>query len=372
MPDLFEQTAIGSMVLANRFVRSATNEGLADAEGRATPELTAVLAGLARGGVGLIVSGHAFVSPEGRAGPRQLAADSDDCLPGLARLADEVHAAGGKIALQLAHAGLFAKPARKDLLPVGPSAPDFDSDLNAAPLDVSGIARVVDAFAAAARRARAVGFDAVQIHCAHTYLLGQFISPFFNKRTDGYGGGTENRSRLPVEVVRAVREAVGGGYPVLAKLNCDDFLPGGLTPGEALAVACRLEASGLEAVELSGGSVAKAATFASARPRNLHDPEKEAYYREAARDFKRTLKIPVMLVGGMRRLETCRELVRDGVADYVAICRPLICEPGLIARWRDGGGAMAKCTSDNLCYGPIRSGKGMYCVTFAGARSANS
>lgn len=366
MPDLFETTTIKNLTLPNRFVRSATWEGLAGDDGSVTPRLSGMMAELARGEVGLIISSHAFVSPEGQAGLKQLGAYSDRLEDGLASMARAVHDAGGRIALQLAHAGTQANTALSGKRAVGPSAlPGVDCR----ELDAEGIAATVAAFARAAGRAKETGFDAVQIHSAHGYLLNQFLSPAWNKRTDEYGGPLENRARMLLEVTHAVRDAVGPNYPVLAKINSEDFVEGGQTREDSAAVAAMLEAASVDAIELSGGCRPAGEAFMPARKGRIKTKEQEGYYRQAAALCKEKIKIPLMLVGGIRSLEVSEELLNAGIADYISLCRPLICEPGLVKRWREGDRRPALCVSDNACYAPGFAGEGIRCVTFEKKRA---
>jgi 2,4-dienoyl-CoA reductase-like NADH-dependent reductase (Old Yellow Enzyme family) len=369
MPELFESTNINGMSLANRFVRSATWEGLADKEGAVTPRLIEMMVELAKGEVGLIISSHTFVSPEGQAGPAQLAVYADRFLPGLKDLAGAVHAAQGKIALQLAHAGCRANAGLSGLEPSGPSASEENGRPTCRAAAREDIANLVSAFAQAAYRAKEAGFDAVQIHAAHGYLLSQFLSPAFNKRSDGYGGGLGNRARLLLEVVQGVREVVGPAYPVLIKINSEDFLAGGLTCPEAVEVSGWLEKASLDAVEFSGGTMNSPEKFVPVRPGRLKTTQQEVYYRKAARLYKQRVTIPLILVGGIRSFGVAEELVREGTADYISMSRPLICEPGLVKRWRQGDRGKAECVSDNACFAPAYAGQGIYCVTRAKQRS---
>ena len=205
MKHLFETTSINGMTLPNRFVRSATWEGMAAADGSVSARLTEKMVELARGDVGLIISGYSFVRPEGRSTPGQLAVYDDRFVPGLKRMVDAVHAAGGRIAQQIVHGGASANRDLSGMGPVGPS----DNGGKCRPLRKDEMAGIAVAFAQAARRAKEAGFDAVQVHGAHGFLLSEFLSPAFNKRTDEYGGSLENRARLLVEVVQGVREVVG-------------------------------------------------------------------------------------------------------------------------------------------------------------------
>jgi|WetSurMetagenome_2_1015567.scaffolds.fasta_scaffold17095_5 2,4-dienoyl-CoA reductase-like NADH-dependent reductase (Old Yellow Enzyme family) len=365
---LFEHTTINGMDLANRFVRSATWEGLADKEGAVTGRLSEMMVELAKGEVGLIISGYTFMIPEGQSSPGQMAVFDDRFLPGLRDMAGAVHSAGGKIALQLVHGGCNANSGLTGLELVGPSELRKVGQLVCHPAGKAEITAITSAFAGAAARAREAGFDAVQVHAAHGFLLSQFLSPWFNKRTDEYGGTLENRARFLLEVVRSVREAVGPTYPILVKLNSEDFLDKGMTQDEAILISGMLERASVDAIELSGGTVASPVEFIPPRPGSLPSPEKEVFYREAARQYKQKLSIPLMLVGGIRSYEVAEELVRNGLADYISMSRPLICEAGLIKRWREGDRSRAECVSDNACFGPASDGSGVYCVTMAKKR----
>ncbi|MCU0538810.1 MAG: NADH:flavin oxidoreductase [Desulfobacterales bacterium] len=360
---LFEAAAIKAMRLRNRFVRSATWEAMAAADGAVTARLVETTAALARGGVGLIISSHAFIRPEGQAGPGQVGAYADALVPGLRQMAAAAHENGAKILLQLAHAGYFAAEALTGVPPIAVSAAVRLDDTPRREMGAADIGALVAAFAAAAVRAKAAGFDGVQLHCAHGYLLNQFLSPLFNRRKDDYGGALANRARVHVETIRAIRRAVGPEYPVLAKVNSRDFAEGGLEPPEALEAALLMEQAGLDAVELSSG-MTRHARFGAART-GIRNQAQEAYHREEAKLFKAKLRIPLILVGGIRSLPVAERLVREGVCDFIAMSRPLIREPDLINRWTSGDRRKAACTSDNLCFGPARRGEGLYCVTAA-------
>jgi 2,4-dienoyl-CoA reductase-like NADH-dependent reductase (Old Yellow Enzyme family) len=372
MTALFEGTSINGMSMANRFIRSATWEGLADEHGAVTPRLTEMMVELARGEVGLIISGYAFVSPEGQSSPRQLAVYEDRFLPGLRDMVRGVHAVRGKIVLQLVHGGCMANAALSSLEPVGPSAVEKDGKSICRMVTKEDIASIVSAFARAAGMAKQAGFDAVQIHAAHGFLLSQFLSPAFNKRTDEYGGDLTNRARLLLEVVQSVRETLGPAYPVLIKINSEDFLEDGMSSAEAVEVSGWLEKASIDAIEFSGGTLISPEEFSPVRPGKLRTPEQEVYYRKAARLYKQKVTIPLILVGGIRSYEVAVELVRDGTADYISMSRPLICEPGLVKRWREGDRHKAECVSDNACFGPALDGTGIYCVTMAKKRSKSS
>ena len=214
MSKLFETSEINGMKLSNRFVRSATWEGMAADDGACTPKLIDTMAALAEGGVGLIISSHAYVSPEGQAGPWQLGIYRDELVPGLESMTKAVHDKGGKIVVQLAHAGYFSFAKLTGQTPMAPSEVAGFAKGVRREMTVEDIHQVVSAYGTAAKRAQQAGFDGVQIHSAHGYLLSQFLSPAFNQRNDQYGGAIANRARPLIEVLQSVRNAVGKNYPV--------------------------------------------------------------------------------------------------------------------------------------------------------------
>ncbi|MGA6925209.1 MAG: NADH:flavin oxidoreductase [Desulfosarcina sp.] len=358
---LFESSTINGMALANRFVRSATWEGMATDDGRTTPKLIETMEALAKGGVGLIITGHAYVSKAGQASPWQLGIHDDSLIDGLKSMTDAVHAAGGRIVSQLAHAGHFALEKSTGVPPVVVS--DFDG-LAKTPrreLSLEDIDSLKSDYVAAAGRARAAGFDGIQLHSAHGYLLSQFLSPWFNRRTDKYGGSIDNRVRIHVETIRAIREVVGKKFPLLVKMNSEDFSEGGLTLVESIQAAKQMVAAGLDAIELSGGLLTGGKRSPS-RP-HINSANKEAYFKDSAQAFKKELDMPLILVGGIRSIEVAEALLAAGTADFISMSRPLIREPALVNRWRSGDRTPARCLSDNLCFRPGLTGKGIFCVT---------
>ncbi len=360
MTRLFQEAQINGMRVKNRFVRSATWEGMALDDGSCTPGLAKMMAELARNEVGLIISSHAFVSPEGKAGPWQLGAHSEEMASGLSGMASAVHEAGGRVILQLAHAGSQTDPNLTGLEPIGPSRPGEGDDYSCREMELEDIAGVVDAFANGARLAMRAGFDGVQIHAAHGYLLSQFLSPFFNRRTDHYGGDISGRARIVLEVADAIRSATRPDFPLLIKINAQDYLTPGMTAQESLAVCGMLQERGLDAVELSGGTP-KSGTRIPPRTTPIRSSQDEAYYLDTAREFKRTMDLPLILVGGIRSFEVARDLVERGETDFVSLSRPLVREPDLIRRWKEGDTRPSKCRSDNKCFKPVLNGEGISC-----------
>lgn len=368
MSKLFESVRIGSLELKNRFVRSATWEGMANEDGSSTKKLNSLMAKFAKNEVGLIITGHAYVSPEGQASPWQLGIHDDAMVPGLKKMADKVHAEGGKICCQIAHGGMRAMEKVTGLQPHGASSVDAQGqDRGCHAMELDEIAAKVEAFGAAAARAKEAGFDAVQIHAAHGYLISQFLSGAYNLREDEYGGSRENRERLLMDVYGAVRGAVGDEYPVLVKINAHDYQHdkfNTVQPYDAddMVSACtRLSKAGVDAVEMSGGTP-DSRRYVPIRM-GMVKPGHEGYHRTGAGMYKKAgIETPLALVGGIRSFEAAEGFVNDDVCDLISMSRPLIREPNLIRRWKEGDRAIAECMSDNLCFKPARSGEGLYCL----------
>ena len=361
MAELFETTVLNGMVLRNRFVHSATNEGMANEDGSVNERLIRWQEEAAKGEVGLIIPGYAYVSEQGRSRVGQMAVHSDEMIPGLARMAEAVHKHGSRIALQIQHTGCNMYVPPKTGYALGASDIKV-TDVPCRAMTKEEIAQTVSDFAAAAVRVKKADFDGVQLHAAHSYLLSQFVSPYFNHRTDEYGGSLENRARFGLEVLRAVRSAVGPDFPVLIKINSEDFLDGGFPLNEMVPYALMLEREGIDAIEVSGGTHFSVPKYFCSRPTGTVPKGQEIYFKEAAELYKGEVTVPLMLVGGVRSLGVAEGVVKTGLADYVSICRPLIREPDLVKRWHDGDTRPATCISCNLCFGPVRAGEGLYCV----------
>jgi 2,4-dienoyl-CoA reductase-like NADH-dependent reductase (Old Yellow Enzyme family) len=353
---LFTPTRIGNLELPNRLVRSATAEHMADSNGWPQPQLKQLYAELAKGGVGLIITGHMYVHPSGRAQPEMTGIYSDDLIPPLAELADAVHKAGGRIAVQINHGGMQCeKPASETIAPSAVDAPFLNQP--AREITTEEIKLLIDAYAQAARRAQEAGFDAVQVHAAHGYLISEFLSPFVNRRSDEWGGDTNGRMTFLRAVCQAVREQVGPDYPVFTKLGMMDGVEGGLTPEAGAQIAGALEEMGLDALEISGG--VEGDTRINVRP-GIVPGEDEAYFRPLAREARAATQLPIILVGGFRSREVMEEVLDTGDADCISLCRPFICETDLPNRLRLGGQAESACISGNYCW-PDKPGEGIAC-----------
>jgi 2,4-dienoyl-CoA reductase-like NADH-dependent reductase (Old Yellow Enzyme family) len=218
----------------------------------------------------------------------------------------------------------------------------------------------VTAFGEGARRAKAWGIDAVQLHGAHGYLINQFLSPHINRRGDEYGGRIENRSRFLLDVYQEVRDTVGANFPVFIKLTASDNLNEGLTIDDALYVAKKISDAGIDAIEVSSGTSASGDKN-PARVK-INKPEKEAYNLDLAIGMKEAVTCPVMVVGGFRSYDIAEKALRDNAMDYIAMARPLIREPDLPKRWLQGDRGPAKCISCNSCFKPATKEGGIYCV----------
>jgi 2,4-dienoyl-CoA reductase-like NADH-dependent reductase (Old Yellow Enzyme family) len=347
---LFEPYKISGLELKNRFVRSATWDDTADSAGYVTDDSLALYRKLGQSGVGLIISGNAFISPIGQSDRNEYGVHSDDMIPGLTKMVQTAHLGGAKIALQVNHTGIiydlpednitrFAVSSVKEMTSFPSTARPHramtDEEIEATSSD----------FAVAALRAQEAGFDAIQLHMAHGYLMSQFLSPVFNLRTDQWGGSIENRMKFHLDVIRRVRLAVGPDFPIMIKFGVQDSLEGGLSLSEGMAVARQMVQQGIAAIEVSMGM----STFSEIiRVAKRNEPE-TAYLRKLATAVKQVVTVSVMVVGGIRSLEMARSIVDSGDADLISMCRPFIREPDIIARWQRGEEGPANCISCNKC-----------------------
>ncbi len=344
---LFDEITIGGIAIENRIVRSATYEKRADIDGFVTDSLIAFYKELAKGGVGLIITGNALVHTSGRSVPQMMCIHNDYYIDKLRRLTDSIHRYDKKVIIQLVHGGRQCFPA---LLggdrPIAPSEV-YDPSTKITPREMSNeeIYEIIDAFASASRRAVQAGFDGIQIHGAHGYLVNEFLSPHTNRRDDYWGGDEERRFHFLEDVYKAVRKEVGRSFPVMIKMNADDFVEGGLTAEDSVMTAKRLEQLGINAIEVSGGIYESGNKTAQL---NIMNVDQEAYFRRASRLFKMKLGVPVMLVGGIRSSSLAEDVLQKGDADLISMSRPLIREPDLPNKFR-AGKDKADCISCNGC-----------------------
>lgn len=360
MPSLFESAAIGNLELKNRMVRSATWEGMCEKNGRPTPKLIQLYENLAKGGIGLIISGYTYVRPDGKQNPGKAGLYSDEFKNEFKAMTRAVHDQGGKIAIQLVHAGALARPNETGLPTVAPSSVEnMNPKKGPFELSVLQIEDISDGFAQAAGRAREWGFDGIQIHGAHGYLVSQFLCPANNRRTDEYGGSLENRGRFLMDVYSKIRSRVGKDFPVFIKMNAHDHIENGLTLEESCQVAARLSQAGMDAIEVSSGSPA-AGAMGPVREK-IDAPQKEAYNLDLTQEIKKHVTCPVISVGGIRSLSVARDVIADKKTDFIALARPLIREPDLADKWKSGESEKAACISCNRCFMQGMSKGGITC-----------
>ncbi len=354
---LFEPYSINHLHLRSRLVRSATAEYMADEQGRPLPSLSGLYRRLARGGVGLIISGHMYVHPSGKAHREMTGVYDDDLLPGLAGLAQAVHDEGGRIVAQINHGGMDCD---QDCIaePIAPSrvGPEL-SARGARQMGAREVLTLIEAFGQAAHRIQRAGFDGVQIHAAHGYLIYQFLNPLTNHRQDEWGGSPRRRRKFLRAVCASIRDRVGPDFPLLIKLGLMDGLDGGLSPQEARETVSELVSMGVDAVEISGGI--------SGRERlnvreNIRSPADEAYFRPLAKLARSATSLPISLVGGMRSRGVMESVLASGDADLISMSRPLINDPEFPNLMRGGLQEASDCISANECW-PGGEGEGIAC-----------
>jgi 2,4-dienoyl-CoA reductase-like NADH-dependent reductase (Old Yellow Enzyme family) len=373
MSALFEPGRIGNIELRNRFVRSATVECLCTEDGRVTDAYLRVYERLAKGGVALIVPGNYLVNRLGCTYPMLVTVDRDEVIDDLRRVVSAVHARGAKIVAQLNHGGRQSDPRLIGGRPIAPS-PVRDKLSFVKPRQMTGeeIEQTISDFGEGARRIKDAGFDGVQIHAAHGYLINQFLSAYTNRRRDEWGGSTENRMRFLLEVYRAVRSRVGADFPILVKVNCEDSAKNGVHLEECVEHCKRLDQLGIAAIEVSGGIAEKGlATIKGDFPMDLalegRGPVEglvlrmlegrlkeaarfqEAYFLPQAAAIKKNVRAPILAVGGMRTRKTMEAALEKGQADFVSMSRPFIRHPNLVNLLERREGDPITCSSCNRC-----------------------
>ncbi len=343
----FSPIAIRNLELPNRFVRAACGERRADRDGVVGHEMLTYIDTLARGGCGLIILGHGYIRRDGRLTDNETGLDRDEQVVRLRLVAQQAQRSGIKIALQISHGGPQCRPSVIETTPLSPSGVEIKkTKVMPRALDAEEIEALIGDFASAAGRVQEAGFDAVQIHAAHGYLITRFLSPSTNLREDEWGGTPEKRRRFLIAVMEAVQERVGSDFPILIKMNLDDCIPNGIPLKEAIETARIISEMGGAAIEVSGGMVD---SDKGAARRDITPGDQEAYFRHLTRSVKKSVDCPVILVGGLKSIEVIREIIECGDADLVALGRPLIREPHLPLEWLDGRQGPADCISCNRC-----------------------
>ncbi len=374
MSILFSPFNLNGLTLKNRFVFSACEDNLATDQGFVTEEMINKNRQLAKGEVGLIISSHTTVHPLGRARKREMGIYSDEVVSGLRRLVDAVHDEGGSFIFQLGHAGVQTTAEVIGKPPLGPSPSSKNSEMTE-----DQIEEVILAFTEGAARAMEAGADGIQLHAAHGYLLNEFLSPYFNRRSDQWGGSEENRFRLLRAIVMAVKKILPEGKPLIVKLNSHDYTPAtGITPDMAASYAKRLAELAIDGIEVSCGTSSRSPwntcrgevpvkeiglSFPESQRAAVEDflntlvgkfELMEGYNLEAARQIRPVMgAIPLFAVGGFRRVAHMEEAVAGGHTDLLSMCRPFIREPYLVKHIKEGKVDVASCTSCNKCLAAV-------------------
>lgn len=324
---LFEPLTLPcGVTLKCRIVKSAMSDSLGDGTGHPTPEQMRLYRRWAEGGAALSIIGEVQGSPDYAEKPGNLVLDDNADPAPFRELARQGSANGARLWTQLGHAGALAYAPTSD--PKGPSALDL-TGLRCAEMSVDEIQRVPYDFARTAGLAKQYGFGGVQIHAAHGFLLSQFLSPLFNRRTDNYGGSIDNRMRLLLDSIAACRDAVGPDFPIAVKLNSSDMLEGGFDSADSLAVVAALDSTSIDLIDISGGTYFPGARSAS------DGSGRGPYFLEFARRARLTTDKPLMLTGGFRTFQQAEEVIAEGCVDIAGLARAMALDPALPNHWRD-------------------------------------
>ncbi len=324
MKSIFEKTIISGLKIKNRVAAASVGRNLADIDGHIPENLYDIYKELAEGGVGLIISEMTMVSGHDYPVPGFTRLQDDAVIPEYKELTDTIHQADSLIVAQLAYGGYFRDEAQ--------ISPDE--------MSIGELKEVAQDFISAAGRARKAGFDGVELHCAHGFLLNKIMSPAFNHRSDEFGGTIENRCRLTLDIIKGIRKMCGD-YPILAKVNSTDGSADGIQKEESIEICKLLEDAGISALEVSGMD----ASISKIKP-----GDSEGYFAPFGKELKKSISIPVILTGGHRSREHMEQILNENACDMFSIARPLIREPGLIARWQNGDLKPSDCVSCNMCY----------------------
>lgn len=352
MKGLFDTTDLSGLELKNRFLRSATWEGIAEESGVINDKVLKVYEDLAKGGVGAIITGYAYVIKEEQPNPKMFGAYDDTFVNTYKPLVDVVHKNNSKIFLQLVYGGSFTwfNVGEREIW--GPSAVlNKISGVTPKEMTKDDIKTLVNAFGNAAKNAMASGFDGVEIHAGHGYMLNQFLSPFFNVREDEYGGSSENRARVIYEIFDKIRESTSKDFPVLIKLNCSDFMgTKGFVFEDCKELCKNLAKRGIAAIEISGGPVFRPPKTEKEPTKEVVLESKESYFSEYAKDIAEQLDIPVILVGGNRSIDHMEDLLNNSKIEYFSMSRPLLSEPDLVNKWQEDRSVKPRCISCGQCF----------------------
>jgi 2,4-dienoyl-CoA reductase-like NADH-dependent reductase (Old Yellow Enzyme family) len=343
------------MKLKNRFFKAAVWEELATEDGHMTDELFQVYEEIAKGGVGTIFTGYAYVEKDEHPNPGMMGIYDDSFITEYKKLTDMAHSHGANIIMQIVYGGSMTHLVPPSPVIWGPSA--VKNELTGiVPVEMSkeDILYLIKSYGKAAGRVKQAGFDGVELHAAHGYLLSQFLCPHYNTRTDEYGGNIENRARIILEIYDEIRKTVGDDFPVFIKINSEDFIDDGLTSEESITVSKMLEKAGIDGIEVSGGNESAPSVVENnlgpARRKVVLSKDRESYFREHAARLAKAVSIPVVLTGGNRHIEVMEDILSSTNIAYFALGRPMISEPNLINIWAKGEYKVPKCVSCNQCY----------------------
>jgi 2,4-dienoyl-CoA reductase-like NADH-dependent reductase (Old Yellow Enzyme family) len=318
LPRLLDPLKLDSIELKNRIVMPPIATNFANQKGEVTNRLIKHYSDRAEN-LGLLIVEHSYVSHQGRISLNQLGVYSDDLVHGLTKLVDAVHEYDTPIAIQINHAGATTTKDVCGTQPVAPSSIVHPRRGQEIPrkLSVDEIDEIIENFTNAARRAIEAGFDAVEVHGAHGFLLNQFVSPLTNKRQDEYGGSLENRVRLSCKIIERIRNEIDPNYPLLYRIGADDMLPGGITLNQGVKAARMIIEKGIDIMDVSGGLL-------GSRPDGLEGP---GFFVPHAATIREALSLPVIGVGGITEFMDADKIIRSGKVDLVAIGRALLKEP---------------------------------------------
>lgn len=329
MKTIFDKISLGKLTVKNRIVSAATGHNLTDEIGHIPEELFNVYRELAEGGSGFVLLEFTSVAPIDHFSSGLMRLHRDDLIPEYKKLADMIHEYDAIVMPQLA-LGIYLK--KNSLGQWVQAEPDT--------MTKEDIQDIIDKFVSAALRAKKAGFDGVQLHAAHGFLLSTFLSPAYNHRSDAYGGSMEGRSKIVTDIIRGIKE-ICGDFHVSIKINSSDFMHGGLEPEESIEVCQHLERSGLDSIEVSGMGPCVG---------GIQPGKREGFFAPYSKILKQVVSIPVILTGGHRSIEHMEQLLDDDATDLFSISRPLIREPGIIARWQNGDKKPSDCISCNQCF----------------------
>jgi 2,4-dienoyl-CoA reductase-like NADH-dependent reductase (Old Yellow Enzyme family) len=365
-PRLFTPGRIGSVTLRNRVIMPPMTTRAADRDGFVTDAAIAYYSARAKGGVGLITVEMASPERAGRHRHFELGLYDDRYVPGLRRLTEALHAYGARVSIQLGHAGGHTRIDISGETPIAPSAIPHTVQEGTTEVIVpeemtaARIERTIQTFVDAAQRVQRAGFDLVEIHCAHGYLLSQFLAPAENQRTDEYGGSLANRARIAIEIVRRIKAALGD-FPVSFRMNGDDFFSGGMTFAEAKQVAVWAAEAGADAIHVTGGHYRSQPTAAIMIPPMAYP---DATFLDFAAEIKKTVSVPVIAVGRLGDPQTAIRAIEDGKADFIALGRPLLADAEWV-RKAQAGQPVRMCIACNTCIDGMRTGGKLHCLVNA-------